>query len=316
MEKCFMKLKSIILLTALVLITDIAFAAGMATVDYSLLMAFHPKMSRFDFTVGRFYLPGLNLSNEKQMTDIRKKIRQKNSESAPKIAQLDRDRMRNLKEIANFDESARTTLNAMLRDGKDISAIERSYSQKKIQLQVKQTDLDEQLLALQEAGLDFIYYSREKTKGMIVEIMTEIDRILEQISRERGNLAIIDRSYLSPPASVRPPPVPAEGMDMLSADLYGQLLKSDFAMNPGWKEGPPGHAERVMEGTETAFKKEFEKYLSQAPTLGRFISNFRGRLFLAGGEDLTPLALSRILDSNPIAPEIKQRLIHLISQVQ
>jgi len=87
-------------------------------------------------------------------------------------------------------------------------------------------------------------------------------------------------------------------------------------MNPGWKEGPPGHAERVMEGTETAFKKEFEKYLSQAPTLGRFISNFRGRLFLAGGEDLTPLALSRILDSNPIAPEIKQRLIHLISQVQ
>ena len=304
---------SLLLLFPISHFSGVAQAAGMASVDYSILMAFHPLMARFDFTVQRFFLPDLNLSDAKQMESVRRKMAERSTQGHKDRLAVDRDRNRVQREIMRVEESSQQTIASMLRDNKEVAGFQKTYQEKLKGLNAELAELDKRFLAAQEAGLEVMYQSREKSQTAFLQIQSEIDQHLAAISRERGGLAIIDRSFLAPPASTFSPVVPVSDVDPATADLYSQLLKFDFSLPPDQGQGPPGHLDRVKEGVESQFRDQLQRYVSQTPALRPVIANVRGRLLVAGGEDLTSLVLTRLLDAHQTRPEVKSRMLQLLS---
>lgn len=289
-------------------------ANGFATVDYALLLAFHPQMARYDFSIQRFYLPEINLGDKSQMDRIRQKMEERAKEMVKPVEGLYRDRGRVQRDLAKLEESSKGTIAEMLSQNKDVSGMQKTYAAKSEALQKELADVEARLLAAQEGHLDFLYLPRDKSIAKLRQIFTEIDATLAAVSQERGNLALVDRSFAVPELPNQQPPVPAVGMDLPSADLYSQLLKFDFAI-PHHSEAPPDHPARLAQGLNDRFTDLFQKYLTQNASLRPVVSNLRGRLFLAGGLDVTGLALGKILDANGVRPEIKARLLQLMGQV-
>ncbi|MBI3038044.1 hypothetical protein HYY75_03180 [bacterium] len=229
-----------------------ALAEGFATVDFSILLAFHPQMARYDFSVKRFLLPELNLSDPNQIKKIQ-------------------DAKNGVVSNPRHLESEKTRLSSF-------------------------------------------YLSSEESDKKLIQIFEEIDGVLSELSKERGNAAILDRSFLAPPAPFPGLSTPAAVVDCSSADLFSQMLNFDFSVPENFS-GPPGQNERMRQGIEARFQDSFKKYTSLNPAFRSLVMNSRGRLFLTGGEDLTAGALSKIFESHGIRLEIRIRLLQLISQL-
>ncbi|HNV72156.1 MAG TPA: hypothetical protein PKO06_20785 [Candidatus Ozemobacteraceae bacterium] len=308
-------LRTIVVSLALVAALTTLHAGGIASVDYSVLLAFHPQMARFDFTVQRFFQPDLNLSDSRQMESVRQKMAEKAAQAHTERQNLERERNRIQREIARIEETSNQTISAMLRDNKDVTSFQNTYRTKLQALNAQLSELDRKFLAIQEAGLDVIYQSREKSQALFLQVQNEIDQHLAAVATERGGVSIIDRSFLAPPASTFAPPVPVSNIDPVTADLYSQLLNFDFTVPAVEGHGPEGHLDRVKEGVESRFRDQLQRYVSQTPALRPVIANVRGRLLVAGGEDLTALVLGRILDAHRTRPEVKNRLLQLLSSL-
>ena len=293
---------------------SIVAGAGLATVDYSILLAFHPAMARYDFTFQRFFLPETNLSDPAKMEQIRKKMGEKALAGQTTEVEVDRDRQRVIREMQQLEIGSRQTISNMLKENKDVGSFQRTYSFKQQELNNRLAELDRRYLDAQEAGLELLYLSREKSDQFLAKVFQEIDRHLAAVSQERGGVAIVDRSFMAPPAVTLRPAPPIGDMDISTADLYNQLLGFSFAQPPAGS-GPPGHMERVVEGVESRFKDSFQRYLSQAPALRPVVANLRGRMVLAGGEDLTGTVLGRVLDAYGTNPDVKARLLQYVAQL-
>ncbi|MBF0545078.1 MAG: hypothetical protein HQM08_11615 [Candidatus Riflebacteria bacterium] len=292
-----------------------SFGGNFAVADYSILAGFHPKMARFDFSIGRFFLPNVNLGDSKQVTGLQKLVKQKSSENAPKIETLRREKNRIIREISNFEVSSKTTVNSMLKEGKNPSQIQESLAKKKSELNGQLAGIDEQILNIGEAALDVIYFSREKSRTMLGEIFSEVDKVLQEISAEKGGVVIIDKSFILTANSMEKAPPPVEGLDPDCVNLYKALMDSEYSVAPDLLNGPPGHKERLLKGIESRFRGTFEKSLVNIPVVRSLVSNYHGRLLLAGGENLTPLALSRILKNNNVNEEFTKKIVELVSQL-
>lgn len=293
-------------------------AKGWATVDSTILLAFHPKMAWYDFAAQRFFRPEVPLGNEKEMAKLRAKAAARTAEVQTRLAEVRRNRNRLLQELNTLDQQRRNTVNEMLREGKETASIEESFARKKVRLQEEYDALDKDYLKVQEAGLDVFFLSRDDSRKYLSTIMGEIDAVLSRISRERGDLAILDRAFVTPPAIEYPAPVAMPGLNLTEASLYAQLLQSNFQLPPGTTDpsAPPDHAQRVAAGLESRFQEDFQKLLTQAPTVQPVIANLRARLFLAGGEDLTAIALARIFETYKVPGEAATRLLRLIQQLE
>ncbi|NLI76394.1 MAG: hypothetical protein GX442_08130 [Candidatus Riflebacteria bacterium] len=293
-------------------------AKGWATVDYTILLAFHPKMAWYDFAVQRFYRPEVPLGNAKEMARLRAKADARTAEVQSRLAEVRRNRNRLLQELGNIDQQRQNTINEMMRDGKETGSIEESFARKKVRLQEEYDALDKEYLKVQEAGLDVFFLTRDDSRKYLAAIMSEIDAVLSRISSERGDLAILDRAFVTPPAVEYPAPVAMSGLNLTEASLYAQLLQSNFQLPPGSTDPstPPDHAKRVAAGLESRFQEDFQKLLTQAPTVQPVIANLRARLFLAGGEDLTATALARIFETYKVPGDAANRILRLVPQLE
>ncbi|MBF0410913.1 MAG: hypothetical protein HQM10_26445 [Candidatus Riflebacteria bacterium] len=302
---------------------DCSFAAGagFGVADYSILAAFHPKMARYDFNSGRFFHANINPWEKSQMDSLNKKVLTKKAEFKPKLDAVERDRNRLLKEMTNFEDSSRKTINLMMKEGKNTAQIQESMKKKRVELDYQLLESQKVVDALVESSLDPIYLSKEKSRLVLSSIFEEIDKVLSEISRERGGVAIIDRSYIFSASlqniqsteNIRMPPV--EGYDVDTACLLENLWKTELAPSSKLLDGPDGHKEKLMTGIETAFRGNFEKCLSVMPAMRNIVSTYRGRMILAGGEDYTALALTRILKSNGIKDDLAAKVVKLASQM-
>ena len=135
---------------------SIVAGAGLATVDYSILLAFHPAMARYDFTFQRFFLPETNLSDPAKMEQIRKKMGEKALAGQTTEVEVDRDRQRVIREMQQLEIGSRQTISNMLKENKDVGSFQRTYSFKQQELNNRLAELDRRYLDAQEAGLELL----------------------------------------------------------------------------------------------------------------------------------------------------------------
>jgi len=308
-----------IIFAAMLVIPSVAFSqGGWASVDYTLVLALHPRMAWYDFSVQRFYRSNIPMNNESELEKLRKKAAAVTLEMKSSVERVDRERNRILKEMTDLELSRKNTINTMLKENKDVTLISKSYDLKSTRLAKEYADKEKEYEKVRNAGLDVFYLNRTDSDNYLSSIMSEIDQILKQLSRERGNIAIIDRSFLIAPATTYQPPTAIPGFGLLGSQLYAQLLKTDFSVPKGSDapETPPDHIQRVVTGIEGRFKEDLEKVLTQIPALHPIVANVRPRFFLAGGEDLTMLVIQQVFKLNKVPAEIEQRVLRLLPQMQ
>jgi len=308
-----------IIITALIMVSSLAIAqGGWATADYTLLLALHPRMAWYDFSAQRFYRSSIALNNPIELENLRKKAAAVTSEMKSSVDKINRDRNRILKDMNDLEASHKTTVNAMLKDNKDVTAISKSFELKRARLEREFAEKEKEYNKVREAGLDVFYLPKDESNRYLFSIMTEIDQILKRLSRERGNVAIVDRSFVTPPAQTFEPPTGIPGFGLLGSQLYAQLLQTDYRPPQGSNDPntTPEHMQRVVSGVEGRFQEDFEKGLTQIPALQPVIANVRPRLVLAGGEDLTLIVLQDIFNMNRVSQEVEQRILRILSQMQ
>ncbi|MBU1105617.1 MAG: hypothetical protein KKB51_03030 [Candidatus Riflebacteria bacterium] len=249
---------------------------------------------------------------------MRQKAATVSSEMKGSVDKISRERNRILKDMNDLELSQKTTINAMLKENKDVTSISKSFELKRNRLEKEFAAKEKEYDSVREAGLDVFYLTRDESNKYLFSIMAELDQILKRLSRERGNVAIVDRSFVTPPAQAFEPPTGIPGFGLLGSQLYAQLLQSDFRPPQGSSDPntPPEHMQRVVDGLERNFQEEFERVLTQIPALQPVIANVRPRLFLVGGEDLTLTVLQEVFKANRVSPEVEQRILRILPQMQ
>lgn len=300
---------------------SVVFAApAMYSVDYKLLIALHPKMANYDMVIERHLRSDVNFADMNQLNALNMRIASLSIAAYQKTEKLLRDKDRVELELARLDNRMTGKIADFDHEKMQFQGENTRKSQllKISQLKAQLSEIDNQTVKIWDEVMNPLYLSRAQSKQVVESVLSEIDLMLEGMSRQMGGALIIDSDFQAIQfAPERITAAPVVGADPLSIRLYQSLLNSDLVGNvPDVYKNDPElarYASAMRKDIEDSFDKNMAKQISKSPLLGK-TAGIQGRLVLAGaqGFDLTRQAVENMFKKHGIRADIASRILALI----
>ncbi|EKD81319.1 MAG: hypothetical protein ACD_39C01862G0006, partial [uncultured bacterium] len=205
--------------------------SGLYTVDYKLLLALHPKMASYDMVLERHLRSDLNFADMEKLNAINMQVASLSIEANRRTEKLTRDLDKIAIELSRIEN--RMSGNTLEFDEEkkqfDGDNTQRSQIVKITQLQAQRREIENQIVKVWDDVMNPLYLTKGQTKQIVDGVISEIDLLLENFSRQLGGAVILDSDYQSVQfAPQRITSSPAVGASPLSVRLYQSLLNSDL----------------------------------------------------------------------------------------
>ncbi|MEW6708948.1 MAG: hypothetical protein AB1403_03925 [Candidatus Riflebacteria bacterium] len=294
-----------------------AFAAPpMYTVDYKLLVGLHPKMGSYDIVLERHLRSDINFSDSNRLNELNLQIASASMQANQRIEELQRDLDRLLAEKAKVENRMTGVVEFDEELGRYDGDSSRKHQARKIsEIEMDIVAVQAKIDAIWDNVMNPLYLSRQQSRKIVESVLAEIDLMLEQFSTQLGNAVIVDRDFLgSQMQADKVTSVPSVGADPLSIRLYQSLLHSDLVgdVPDAYKRDPElrKYASQMRRDIEDSFDRNISMQISKQPLYGN-LPGFRGRLFLAGAQnlDITRQVLEKIFVKHAVKADIAARIL-------
>lgn len=295
-------------------------APAMYSVDYKLLVALHPQMANYDMVIERHLRPDVNFADMDRLNAINMQIASLSMQAYQRAEKLMQDLDRVNLDLARMDDRMLGKVVEFDTEKQQFQGdnTRRSQAQKLAQLQAQRSEIENQIVKVWDEVMNPLYLSRAQSKQIVESVLSEIDLMLEGMSRQLGGALIIDSDYqavqLAPEKITAAPVV---GADPLSIRLYQSLLNSDLVgdVPDVYKRDPElsRYASAMRKDIEDSFDRNIAMQISKSPLFGK-ATGVRGRMVLAGGQDfdLTRQAVENIFKKHGVRADIASRILALI----
>lgn len=293
---------------------------AMYSVDYKLLVALHPQMANYDMVIERHLRPDVNFADMDRLNAINMQIASLSMQAYQRAEKLMQDLDRVNLDLARMDDRMLGKVVEFDTEKQQFQGdnTRRSQAQKLAQLQAQRSEIENQIVKVWDEVMNPLYLSRAQSKQIVESVLSEIDLMLEGMSRQLGGALIIDSDYqavqLAPEKITAAPVV---GADPLSIRLYQSLLNSDLVgdVPDVYKRDPElsRYASAMRKDIEDSFDRNIAMQISKSPLFGK-ATGVRGRMVLAGGQDfdLTRQAVENIFKKHGVRADIASRILALI----
>lgn len=291
--------------------------SGLYTVDYKLLLALHPKMASYDMVLERHLRSDLNFADMEKLNAINMQVASLSIEANRRTEKLTRDLDKIAIELSRIEN--RMSGNTLEFDEEkkqfDGDNTQRSQIVKITQLQAQRREIENQIVKVWDDVMNPLYLTKGQTKQIVDGVISEIDLLLENFSRQLGGAVILDSDYQSVQfAPQRITSSPAVGASPLSIRLYQSLLNSDLIgdVPDVYKSDPElsRYASSMRSDIEAAFDRNIATQISKSPLLSN-VPEIRGRFVLAGAQniDITRKVLESLFQKHAVRADIASRIL-------
>lgn len=187
--------------------------------------------------------------------------------------------------------------------------------QKKIdEINGKLTDLDQQLLVIDEKSVEAIYLTTEETEKRLATIRKEITDLIKKAAEESKIEVVIDNSFAmrNPQRKERLKMIPAtdEAPDVVSSSLFHSFnnltINPEIAAKTTGPDNSPLPPEHLVVGRSIGMQSNLTQYLEFRNYMPEKVADFsHGRLFISGGTDLTAWVARQLFDQYKIPESIR-----------
>lgn len=306
----------------MVILAAVASAAvpPMYFVDYKLLVALHPKMGNYDMVLERHLRSDINFADMERLNALNLQIASLSTSAHQRVERLMQDLDRVDLELAKIEEHMTGQITGFDNDRQQFKGdnTRRGQIAKVAQLQAQRQEIDNQIIKVWDEVMNPLYLSRAQSQQIVESVLSEIDLLLEGMSRQLGGAVIVDSDF----QAMQPQPekitaAPAVGADPLSIRLYQSLLNSNLVGDvPDIYKSKPElaqYASSMRRDIEQGFDRNIAMQISKSPLFGH-AAGIHGRLVLAGGQnhDLTRQVLENVFRKYGVRADIAGRILALI----
>lgn len=196
----------------------------------------------------------------------------------------------------------------------------------KLQEQIEEIDKNVASIAIQtgkieDKAISAVYLTGEETEARLKKAKDEINSLIQQAAKESKVAVVMDTSFAmrSPKRKEKLKMIPAvdEAPDIVSAALFHSFanltIDAELQKNLTGPEGAPLPPEHLVVGRSLGMRSNLTQYLEFRNYLPENVADFsHGRLFLAGGTDLTPWVARQLFDRYKVPELVKNSFMQLI----
>ncbi|EKD84118.1 MAG: hypothetical protein ACD_39C00232G0003 [uncultured bacterium] len=196
----------------------------------------------------------------------------------------------------------------------------------KLQKQVEAIDKDvsdiaQQIVKIEDKAIAAVYLTGEETDLRLQKVKDEITSLIQQAAKESKVAVVMDTSFAmrSQQRKEKLKMIPAvdEAPDIVSAALFHSFVNltidPEIQKNLTGPEGAPLPPEHLVVGRSLGMRSNLTQYLEFRNYMPESVAGFsHGRLFLAGGTDLTPWVARQLFDRYKVPEVVKNSFMQLI----
>lgn len=292
---------------------------GFGVVDFLTCVTLHPLMAAYDFSAGRFRRDGVNWGDPKSVEMLGKKLSELQAALRPKVQEVDRKIGEVQRELAEFNLRRDQTALSLSRAAgekknvaretydRELAANQQRYDAKIAEAKQRMTALEQTRQKLHDDALAPIFLNSAESAARLQQILGETDQAVREVAAGSGMAVIIDDSYGTPAGqtdqgSFSSPPDP-----MITGNtIYQMIIQSPF---PNPKNPQDKMAYHFLGDMQKSLQGMTRQHLARRQELVPFVANMTGgRLFLAGGADLTLSVCERLYTRYRMNPYLIQTL--------
>lgn len=183
------------------------------------------------------------------------------------------------------------------------------------------SELSEQIRKIEDKAIATIYLTGEETGNKLKKVKDEINSLIQQAAKESKIAIVMDTSFAmrSPARKDKLEMIPAvdEAPDIVSAALFHSFVNLTvdpyLEKNLTGPDGAPLPPEHFAAGRSQGMRSNLKQYLEFRNYMPEKVAEFsNGRLFLAGGTDLTPWVARRLFETYKVPEFVKNSFMQLI----